>query len=98
MEKWVEEQKGLGRSQRICMTAVRPVSLRVGQFDDFFHRNKDWFGLEGTFKGHLVQPPCTEQHLQLDQVAPCPTKVTLSVSRDEAATTSLGSLCQCLTS
>jgi len=27
------------------------------------------FGLEGTFKGHLVQPPCNEQgHLQLDEV------------------------------
>jgi len=25
------------------------------------------FGLEGTFKGHEVQPPCNEQgHLQLD--------------------------------
>jgi len=28
--------------------------------------------LEGTFEGHLVQPPCNEQgHLQLDQVDPC---------------------------
>jgi len=32
-----------------------------------------WFGLEGTFKGHLVQPPCNEQgHLPLDQVAQSP--------------------------
>ncbi|KAK4823976.1 hypothetical protein QYF61_008595 [Mycteria americana] len=31
------------------------------------------FGLEGTFKGHLVQPRCNEQgHLQLDQVAQSP--------------------------
>jgi len=30
----------------------------------------EWFGLEETFKGHLVQPPCHEQgHLQPDQVA-----------------------------
>ncbi|KAK4823100.1 hypothetical protein QYF61_025838 [Mycteria americana] len=33
----------------------------------------EWFGLEGTFKGHLVQPRCNEQgHLQLDQVAQSP--------------------------
>ncbi|KAK4811229.1 hypothetical protein QYF61_022126, partial [Mycteria americana] len=33
----------------------------------------EWFGLEGTFKGHLVQPPCNEQgHLQLDQAAQNP--------------------------
>ncbi|KAK4822534.1 hypothetical protein QYF61_015540 [Mycteria americana] len=33
----------------------------------------EWFGLEGTFKGHLVQPPCNKQgHLQLDQVAQSP--------------------------
>jgi len=31
------------------------------------------FGLEGTFRGHLAQPPCSEQgHLQLDQVAQSP--------------------------
>jgi len=28
------------------------------------------FGFEGTFGGHLAQPPCSEQgHPQLDQVA-----------------------------
>ena len=33
----------------------------------------EWFGLEGTFKGHLVQAPCNEQgHLQLDQAAQSP--------------------------
>ena len=32
------------------------------------------FGLEGIFRGHLAQPPCSEQgHLQLDQVAQGPT-------------------------
>ena len=36
------------------------------------------FGLEGTFKGHLVQPPCNEQaHLQLDQVAQSPVQPDL---------------------
>jgi len=34
------------------------------------HRIIECFGLEGTFRGHLVQRPCSEQgHLQLDQVA-----------------------------
>jgi len=34
-----------------------------------YHRITESFGLEGTFKGHLVQPPCHEQgHLQLNQV------------------------------
>ncbi|KAK4822001.1 hypothetical protein QYF61_006615, partial [Mycteria americana] len=36
------------------------------------------FGLDGTFKGHLVQPPCNEQgHLQLDQVAQSPVQPDL---------------------
>lgn len=40
-----------------------------------FHGLVEWFGLEGSFKGHPVQYPCYEQrHLQLDQVPlePCP--------------------------
>ena len=37
-----------------------------------------YFGLEGTFKGHLVQPSCNEQgHLQLDQVAQSPVQPDL---------------------
>jgi len=35
-------------------------------------------GLEGTFKGHLVQHPCNEKgHLQLDQVAQSPVQPAL---------------------
>jgi len=35
-----------------------------------YHRIIEWFGLEGTFKGVLVQPPCNKQgHLPPDQVA-----------------------------
>ena len=42
------------------------------------HRITEWFGLEGTFKGHLVQPLCNEQgHLQLDQVAQSPVQPEL---------------------
>lgn len=26
---------------------------------------ESWFGLEGTFKGHLIQPPCNEQGLRV---------------------------------
>ena len=38
----------------------------------------EWFGLEGTFKGYLVQPPCHERgHLQLDQVAQSPVQPDL---------------------
>jgi len=33
------------------------------------HRMTECFGLEGTFKGHLAQPPCSEQGHLLDQVA-----------------------------
>jgi len=42
------------------------------------HRIIECFGLEGTFRGHLVQLPCSEQeHLQLDQVAQSPVKLDL---------------------
>ena len=38
----------------------------------------EWFGLEGAFKGHLVQALCNEQgYLQLDQVAQSPVQPDL---------------------
>jgi len=53
--------------------------------------------LEGTFKGHLAQLPCSEQgHLQLHQVLRAPSRLTLGVSRN-GASTPLSNLCQCLT-
>jgi len=38
-----------------------------------YHRIIEWFELEGTLKGHLVQLPCNEQeHLKLHQGAQNP--------------------------
>ena len=52
------------------------------------HGVTECFGVEGTFRGHLAQPPCSKQgYFQL----------ALNVSRDGASTTSLGNLCQCFT-
>jgi len=42
------------------------------------HRIIRWFGLEGTFKGRLIQTPCSEQeHLQPDQVTRSPVQPDL---------------------
>lgn len=42
------------------------------------YRIVEWFGSEGTFKGHLVQPPCNKQgHLGLDRVAQSPVRPDL---------------------
>jgi len=46
------------------------------------HRIIKWFGWEGIFEGHLVQPTCEDQgHLQLDQVAQSPIQPNLECSR-----------------
>jgi len=39
------------------------------------HRIMERSGVEGTFRGHLAHPPCSEQgHLQPDQAAQSPTQ------------------------
>lgn len=43
----------------------------------------EFFGLERTLKGHLVQSPYNE-HMQLDQALGAPASLTFSVSRDKA--------------
>lgn len=49
----------------------------------------EFFGLEGTFKGHLVKLPCRKQgHLQLDQVAQSSVQPDLECSRHGAPTIS----------
>ena len=59
----------------------------------YIHRTIGLLELEETFKGHLVQLPCNEQgHPQLDQVAQSSSNIALSISRNGAATTSLGHL------
>ena len=56
------------------------------------------FKLEETLKGHLAQLPCNEQgHLQLHQVLRAPSSLSLDVPKNRISTTSLGNLCQCLT-
>ena len=46
------------------------------------HRMTECFGLERTFRGHLAQPPCSEQgHLQLDQGAQSPVQPGLECSQ-----------------
>ena len=63
-----------------------------------FQRIITLFELEGTLKGHLVLLTCNEKgHIQIDQVLRALSSLTLDVSRGGASTTSLGNLCQCLT-
>jgi len=68
-------------SEVACPVGARTHSARGELFScivlppqfHFRHRIIERFGLEGTFRGRLAQPPCSEQgHLQLDQVAQSP--------------------------
>jgi len=57
----------VGMEGKFCYREVPHV------FTSCTRRIIECFGLEGTFRGHLVQPPCNEQgHLQPDQVAQSP--------------------------
>ena len=49
------------------------LSQHKFSFEGWNQRVIELSELEGTFKGHLLQPPCNERgHLQLDQVAQSP--------------------------
>jgi len=73
------------------MTFFFPVLLYI----IVFHGIIEWFGLEGTFKGHLVQPPCNERgHLQPDKVAQSPVQLVLEHFHGGGIYTSLGNLFQ----
>ena len=51
--------------------------------------------LEGTFRGHLVQPPAVSRDIfNQTRLLRAPSNLTWNVSRDAASTTSLGNLCQ----
>lgn len=53
-----------------------------------------YFNLEGTFKGHLVQFPCSKQgYPQPDRVSQGPIQSDLVCSRDGASTISLWATC-----
>ena len=61
-----------------CRYTVSVAAPHRQQSCIFFVYFIEWFGLEGTFKGPLVQPPGSEQgHLQLDQVAQSPVQPAL---------------------
>jgi len=62
------------------------------------HRITECFGLEGTFRGHLAQPPAVISDIfNYIGLLRAPSKLDLNVSRDGASTTSLGNLSQCFT-
>jgi len=48
------------------------------------HRTIELFELEGTFKGHLLQLPCSQQgHLQLHQVLRVLSRLTLTITSNQ---------------
>jgi len=61
-----------------------------------FHRITECFGLEGTVRGDLVQPlPAVGRGIFSQiRLLRAPSNLALTVPRDEASTTPLGSLCQ----
>ena len=55
-------------------------------------------GLEGTFRGHLAQPPAVSRDIfNQTRFLRAPSNLALNVSKDGASTTSLGNLFQCFT-
>jgi len=62
------------------------------------HRITGWFGLEGTFRGHLAQPPAVRRDIfKWIRVLRAPSQLPLNVFMDGASTTSLGNPVQCFT-
>ena len=54
-------------------TLVKPHQGSRGFVQEESQRIIECFASEGTFRGHLAQPPCHKQgHLQLDQVSQSP--------------------------
>ena len=62
-----------------------------------FHRIPQRFGVEGTVKAHLVQPPAMSSDVfNQIRLLRALSDLTMNIARDGASTTSLGNLCQCL--
>jgi len=62
------------------------------------HQITDWFGWEGTFEGHTVQPPAMGRDISNQtRVLRAPSSLAWNGSRDGASPTSLGNLGQGLT-
>ena len=62
------------------------------------HGLTDWFGWEGTFRGHPVQPPAMGRDISNQmRVLRAPSNLAWNGSRDGASPTSLGNLGQGLT-
>ncbi|KAK4831893.1 LOW QUALITY PROTEIN: hypothetical protein QYF61_020040 [Mycteria americana] len=77
---------------------VFPADIRQNHRINQNHRIIECFGLEGTFTGHLVQPPCNSRDIfKSIRLLRASSNLTLNVSRDEASTTSLGNLFLCFT-
>jgi len=54
-------------------SVLNEAVLQGEKENPYDYRIIEWFGLEGTFKIVLFQPPCYRQgHLPLDQVAQSP--------------------------
>ena len=74
-----------GGSVRCVPGWTQPARVHqgFGAVPEFFKKDSvyriiGWFGLDRTFRGHLVQPPCSEQgHLQLGHVAQSPAQPDL---------------------
>jgi len=63
-----EEEEGSERRRVYCPRSSSPGQLSPAALP--CHRITECYGWEGTFRGHLAQPPCSEQgRLQPDQVA-----------------------------
>jgi len=66
-------------------------------FSDFCHRIIEFFELEKTLIGHIVQLSCSKQgYLQVHQVTRAWSSLTLNVCKDRASIISLGNMFQCL--
>ena len=78
LEPWIPELQKLGGDVTVMVNLdtgnwAGIKALAYCQTNLINYRIIECFGLEGTFRGHLAQPPCNKQgHLQLDQVVQSP--------------------------